>query len=123
VKAGPDLTADQQIAVLADVYSQRAEAYDELWSPIIRPAGERLLEHLALSNGERVIDVGTGAGALLPALRVAAREGQVLGVDRSQGMLRLARDKFAGPLALMDCLLYTSPSPRDLSTCRMPSSA
>ena len=28
----------------------------------------------------------------------------------------------AGPLAA-DCLLYTSPSPRDLSTSRMPSSA
>ena len=28
-----------------------------------------------------------------------------------------------GPLPVKDCLLYTSPSPRDLSTSRMPSSA
>ena len=27
------------------------------------------------------------------------------------------------PLSMMGCLLYTSPSPRDLSTSRMPSSA
>ena len=30
---------------------------------------------------------------------------------------------FRFPLALMDCLLYTSPSPRDRSLSRMPSSA
>ena len=29
----------------------------------------------------------------------------------------------AGPAGLTACLLYTSPSPRDLSTSRMPSSA
>eukprot|EP00831_Metopus_contortus_P028980 TRINITY_DN23939_c0_g1_i3.p2 TRINITY_DN23939_c0_g1~~TRINITY_DN23939_c0_g1_i3.p2 ORF type:complete len:143 (+),score=27.61 TRINITY_DN23939_c0_g1_i3:135-563(+) len=39
---------------------------------------------------------------------LAACEGAVLLVDASQGV---------------DCLLYTSPSPRDLSTSRMPSSA
>ena len=32
-------------------------------------------------------------------------------------------DKEAPPAQLRDCLLYTSPSPRDLSTSRMPSSA
>jgi len=37
---GADLTAGQQTAMLADRYSQRAEAYDGLWSPIIRPVGE-----------------------------------------------------------------------------------
>ena len=30
---------------------------------------------------------------------------------------------FYNPLPFIDCLLYTSPSPRDLSTSRMPSSA
>ena len=33
------------------------------------------------------------------------------------------RDMAGDSLGLMDCLLYTSPSPRDLSTSRMPSSA
>jgi hypothetical protein len=32
-----DLTADDQTAMLADRYTQRAEVYDALWSPIIRP--------------------------------------------------------------------------------------
>ena len=34
-----------------------------------------------------------------------------------------ARDLYLKRLKYTDCLLYTSPSPRDLSTSRMPSSA
>ena len=97
-----DLTADEQTAILADRYSQRAEAYDELWSPVIRPLGERLIEHLHLNVARNIIDVGTGAGALLAVLQLAAPKAEILGVDRSPGMLRLARDRHAGPLALMD---------------------
>lgn len=98
----PNLTASEQTGVLADMYGQRAEAYDELWSPIIRPVGERLLDHLELADAKRVIDIGTGAGALLPAIQRASPAAQIFGVDRSEGMLRLCRQKFAGPLALMD---------------------
>jgi ubiquinone/menaquinone biosynthesis C-methylase UbiE len=97
-----DLTADEQTAILADRYSQRAEAYDELWSPVIRPVGERLIEHLHLNGARNIIDVGTGAGALLAVIQRAAPNAKVLGVDRSEGMLRLARDKHSGPLTLMD---------------------
>jgi len=98
-----DLTANQQTAMLADRYTQRAEAYEALWSPIIRPVGERLISRLPLSSTTRsVVDIGTGAGALLPAIKRAAPSAVIVGVDRSQGMLRLAKGKHSGPLALMD---------------------
>src|SRR5260370_37482181 len=97
-----DLSADEQTAILADRYSQRADAYDQLWSPVIRPPGELLISQLSLSAAKRIIDVGTGAGALLPAISRAAPNATVLGIDRSAGMLRLARHKHSGPLALMD---------------------
>lgn len=107
------LTADQQTAMLADRYSQRAEAYDALWSPIIRPVGERLIARLPLSNRTRhVIDIGTGAGALLQAIQRAAPSAVIVGIDRSQGMLRLARGKHAGPLALMDVQRLALPANR-----------
>ena len=100
---GADLTTRQQTAMLADRYSQRAEAYDGLWSPIIRPVGERLIARLPLSGKtSHVIDIGTGAGALLPAIQRAAPSAVIVGIDRSQGMLRLARERHAGPLAFMD---------------------
>jgi len=97
------LTANEQTAMLADRYTHRAAVYDALWSPIIRPAGERLISRLPLTAAKSVIDVGTGTGALLPAIRRAAPGAAILGVDRSDGMLRLARDRHSGGwLALMD---------------------
>ena len=97
-----ELTAEQQTAILAERYSMRAGAYDALWSPVIRPVGERLLGHLPLSQARNVIDVGTGSGALLPLIQKASPSAIVLGVDNSEGMLRLATEKHPGPLALMD---------------------
>jgi ubiquinone/menaquinone biosynthesis C-methylase UbiE len=103
VGTSPDeLTADQQTAILAERYSSRADAYDALWSPVIRPAGERLIGHLPLSRAKKIVDVGTGSGALLPLIQKASPSAVVLGVDNSEGMLRLAKDKHPGPLALMD---------------------
>jgi len=108
-----DLTADQQTAILADRYTQRAEVYDALWSPLIRPVGERLVARLPLSSSTRsVLDIGTGAGALLPALQRAAPSALILGTDRSQGMLRLAKEKHSGPLALMDVQKLALPANR-----------
>jgi ubiquinone/menaquinone biosynthesis C-methylase UbiE len=97
-----ELTPDEQTAILAERYSLRAEAYDALWSPVIRPVGERLLAQLPLSTAKSVIDVGSGSGALLPLIQAASPASIVLGVDNSEGMLRLAKDKHRGPLALMD---------------------
>jgi ubiquinone/menaquinone biosynthesis C-methylase UbiE len=99
---GADLTAEEQTAILATRYSLRAEAYDELWSPVIRPVGERLIGHLPLRGSKNIIDVGAGAGALLAGIQRAAPNANILGVDRSEGMLRLARKRHSGPLALMD---------------------
>lgn len=106
------LTAEEQTAILSERYSQRAEAYDSLWSPIIRPVGERLIGHLPLSGTKNVIDIGTGTGALLPAIQKAAPSAKVIGVDRSAGMLRLAGEKYSGPLALMDVQKLALPSNR-----------
>lgn len=102
MKQPRQLSPDEQSEMLAERYSLRAEAYDAFWSPVILPVAQRLLSHLPLSTADEIIDVGTGAGALLPAIQKAAAEATVLGVDRSEGMLRLAKKKHAGPLALMD---------------------
>jgi ubiquinone/menaquinone biosynthesis C-methylase UbiE len=108
-----DLSADEQTAMLADRYTQRADAYEALWSPIIRPVGERLISHLPLSSTTRsVVDIGTGAGALLPAIKRAAPSAMIVGVDRSEGMLRLAKERHSGPLALVDVQRLALPANR-----------
>lgn len=104
--------AAEQTRILADRYSKRATAYDSLWSPIIRPVGERLVERLALAGAKAVVDVGAGAGALLPAIRRAAPHALIVGVDRSAGMLQVAREKGADGLTMMDAQQLGLPAAR-----------
>jgi SAM-dependent methyltransferase len=67
---------------------------------------------MSLGAARTIIDVGTGAGALLPAIRRAAPNATILGVDRSDGMLRLAKEKHADSLALMDVQNLALPADR-----------
>jgi SAM-dependent methyltransferase len=95
------MTAEQDTERLACNYSAQAQAYAESWSPIIRVVGGRLLERLPWRGSKRVVDIGTGAGTHLGDIRRLAPDAWVLGVDRSRGMLDLARSHGV-PLAEMD---------------------
>ena len=86
-------------------------------SQVYEPAEDTflLLENLAdYVKGERIIDVGCGCGIIgLYTLTVGAKEAIL--TDINPHAVENAK--------INACLLYTSPSPRDLSTSRMPSSA
>jgi SAM-dependent methyltransferase len=91
---------DSPAEKLTDRYNREAHAYRDLWAPILRKAGLGLLREFAGSRIQRVLDVGTGIGSLLPDLHTAFPGAFVLGVDRSHGMLTLAPAEL--PRALMD---------------------
>ena len=55
-----ELTEGEQTAILAERYSQRADAYDKLWSRVIRPAGESLIRQLPLKAASSLSDRGVG---------------------------------------------------------------
>lgn len=58
------------------------------WSRILAPA------HVAFAgvkNGDRVLDVGTGTGALASALEAVVKSGEVVGIDPSEGFISYAR--------------------------------
>lgn len=86
---------------LAEIYSSHARGYADSWGPVILPMGQRLLQALPWDGARRVVDLGTGVGTHLPEIRRLARGACVVGVDRSSGMLELARQHGA-PLVLMD---------------------
>ena len=75
---------------------------------------ERVIESLDLAPGSRVADLGAGSGYFTFRLAEAVgTTGEVLAVDVDEAM----------NASLRACLLYTSPSPRDATLSRMPSSA
>ncbi|MGH7474942.1 MAG: class I SAM-dependent methyltransferase [Longimicrobiales bacterium] len=86
---------------LAEDYSSTAEEYARLWGPVILPMGLPLLAALPLDECRRVIDLGTGVGAVLPHLQAKAPKAQICGVDYAEGMLRIAQGRHSS-LAVMD---------------------
>jgi SAM-dependent methyltransferase len=97
---GPEIDPSK---FLAELYSASAREYAELWAPVLQPTSERLITAMALAGASMVLDLGTGTGALLPALRAAAPKARVIGVDLATGMLREARTREpTAPLAAMD---------------------
>lgn len=62
----------------------------------LEPIGFSTMDRLALAQGERVLDVGCGAGATSLAIASRVAPGDVTGVDISQPLLTRARERAAG---------------------------
>jgi SAM-dependent methyltransferase len=110
---GDEQADDQAAEDDEQPYDRLAEGYARHWGPVIRPAAERVLDHLAarlaapdLAAPDRhvdLLDIGTGTGALaIEALRRWPGL-HVTGVDPSTGMLdvarRLAEEQLGGHVA------------------------
>ena len=87
---------------LAAEYSAMAEAYAQHWAPVICPMAQPLLRGLPLAAASWILDVGTGTGALIPALRATAPHAWLVGIDRAEGMLPITRRAVGLPCAVMD---------------------
>lgn len=81
---------DERVESLTRRYTEEAGAYQELWAPVLHDVGLGLLRELRGTGPDLVLDVGSGAGTLLPDLQAAFPGARVIGVDRAFGMLQLA---------------------------------
>jgi ubiquinone/menaquinone biosynthesis C-methylase UbiE len=84
----------ESIARAIKTYNAAADTFDAAPLSFWSRYGQRTIDHLNLRPGDDVLDVccGTGASAI-PAAITVGPTGSVLGVDVSDGLLRLAREK------------------------------
>ena len=71
-------------------YDAVAGEYDRSWHPAFEPVARDLVDLMAPSPGDAVLDVGTGTGVVAAAAHVTVQRGLVVGVDPSVAMLRRA---------------------------------
>lgn len=75
-------------------YDAAADRYDDSALGFWARSGERTIDRLELHPGMHVLDVACGSGAsTLPAARRVGPTGRVVGVDLSERMLAMGRDK------------------------------
>jgi ubiquinone/menaquinone biosynthesis C-methylase UbiE len=75
--------------IMESIFNEAAKSYDRVGPSIFTRFGERLVDHMPLAPGARVLDIATGKGAvLLPAARRVGPEGHVTGIDLSGAILQ-----------------------------------
>ena len=71
-------------------YDAVAGEYERSWHPAFEAVARDLVDLVGVEPDDRVLDVGTGTGAVAEAAREASQPGVVVGVDPSIPMLRRA---------------------------------
>jgi ubiquinone/menaquinone biosynthesis C-methylase UbiE len=80
-------------------YDRIADGYATWWSPVHRPATLALLDEIAPAveaGATRILDVGSGTGALAGAAVTRWPHVRVTGIDVSAGMLTVAKRELDG---------------------------
>jgi SAM-dependent methyltransferase len=93
-------------------YRIGVDAYEKLWGPVILPGAEAVVPWLDLRDGETLLDVGGGTGALIDAIRSAAPSVETIVVDASLEMLDVAGHRRKLPALLADAMAFPVSSSR-----------
>ncbi len=74
---------------IAGLYNRVASVYGQMGPDTFAYAGRRVVEHMGIAEGAKVLDVGVGRGAnLFAAAEKVGPHGQVIGIDLAENMLR-----------------------------------
>lgn len=96
---------------LAGVFDRAAPTYDAMAGAYHEHFGGRLVERAGISDGDAVLDVGCGRGAVaVPAAARVGTSGRVVGVDLSPEMVRLTQERLAA--AAVDAQVFVMDAER-----------
>ena len=76
-------------------FDEQASGWDKkFWTPSLASFLEKLVSMFGLEAGQKVLDVGTGTGVLIPYLvKAVGPSGQVTAVDYSENMVKVCKAK------------------------------
>lgn len=84
--------AQQEKTRVAGIFDRVALSYSFVGPPFFAHYGRRLVDLAQIPQGARVLDIGTGRGAvLLPAVESVGPAGSVIGIDLSEEMVQATR--------------------------------
>ncbi len=89
------MSENPQVSIWNENVGSSWVTHSDHFDASLEPFGKAVLRALGVQPGERVVDVGCGAGATTLQLAAAAAPGAVLGVDLSTPMLGLASHRAA----------------------------
>ena len=84
------MNPNEATLVLSDEYNRMAETYDRIVAPRFEPLAQEVVDLLAPSAGEMVLDLGTGTGVLACLLARRVAPAQAVAIDLSDEAIRVA---------------------------------
>jgi SAM-dependent methyltransferase len=88
----------ERVRTLTRNYNDESEVYERAWAPVLRELAIPVLERLP-ADATALLDVAAGTGAVLDELRERHPTATIVGLDRSEGMIRRAGRSHARAVA------------------------